>query len=287
VAELGNEIICRLIQIVMPALIVNIEMADKAVFNVPGILQQRTITLRRKPIESNSGGGSLSGAVLRTFLVAGYLSQCFSLYSSPYCGVELRLANVLSFRVRFSTISVYIHPELPHVADKLILSALNCAVVALCVVENEFEDNFTISRVLDSDSLPSRIELDHNGGGSSKLPMLRCYGFGMIRAIDTEKKLFYVITPVETDLLANVKVFALGHELQAPPILFDSKSYEPAPYMMELGKTVSRDHQKLYSPLRVITGSRRALSFQRNHSSNQIIGIKQQTKQVKHVKRLL
>ena len=45
---------------------------------------------------------------------------------------------------------------------------------------------------------------------------LRCYGFGFIRAIDMEKKLFYVVTPVTKDL-NRVKVFALGYELQTPP----------------------------------------------------------------------
>jgi len=146
------------------------------------------------------------------------------------------------------------------------------------------------SRILDSDSLPTRIELKNNGYDDARrsMPMLRCYGFGMVRAIDTEKKLFYIITPVEIDLLAKVKIFALGHELQAPPILFDSKSYEPAPYMMELGKTVSRDHQKLYSPLRIVTGGRRAMSFQRNHLSNQAIGGRppMNQKPKKQVKRL-
>ena len=40
--------------------------------------------------------------------------------------------------------------------------------------------------------------------------MLKCFGFGLIRAINPQRKLFYVLTPIEQKVLHQVNVFALG-----------------------------------------------------------------------------
>lgn len=53
--------------------------------------------------------------------------------------------------------------------------------------------------------------------------ILKCFGYGMIRAIDFEKKIFYLITPVDRSVLNSITVFALGPELHASPFLFDLK----------------------------------------------------------------
>lgn len=54
---------------------------------------------------------------------------------------------------------------------------------------------------------------------------MRCIGYGFVRSIDTNRKLFHIITPVEQLLLKSVNVFAIGHELHSSSILFDSKVY--------------------------------------------------------------
>lgn len=55
-----------------------------------------------------------------------------------------------------------------------------------------------------------------------QFPVLRCVGFGLIRAINPERRLFYIITPVEQRQLAQVDVLALGHCLNTPQLIFDT-----------------------------------------------------------------
>uniref|UniRef100_A0A915EIK5 Polyribonucleotide 5'-hydroxyl-kinase Clp1 P-loop domain-containing protein n=1 Tax=Ditylenchus dipsaci TaxID=166011 RepID=A0A915EIK5_9BILA len=234
VEGIGHDLMCSLIKCVNPLMLINVSLDGVLPFMVPKDLQQKTVTLKRQRTMNNFGG-HLNPAMLRQFLMAGYMAQCFSLYPSPFC-VELRLANVLSFRVRFGSVSVYFHPELAHVSDSLILCPLNCAVVALC-------EAFVTTGVLDCPSLPTRLTLQKDEASAANA-MLRCYGFGMIRAIDVERKIFHVITPVEPELLTRIKVFALGHELQTPPIMFDLKGFEPAPYLVELGKKCQSTSRK-------------------------------------------
>jgi hypothetical protein len=45
---------------------------------------------------------------------------------------------MMPYRVRFTSTSIYMHPELYHVEDKLLLCALNCSFIALCRIENGF-----------------------------------------------------------------------------------------------------------------------------------------------------
>lgn len=124
---------------------------------------------------------------------------------------------------------------------------MNCSFVALCRIEPKFAQVsntqfyesflkfFTRKHLLGDESLPSRLELrydksasrDNSSKGSSETvssndqsevisveqemkPMLRCVGFALIRAISIQRKLFYLLTPVDHDVLRNVEVFAYG-----------------------------------------------------------------------------
>ncbi len=46
--------------------------------------------------------------------------------------------------------------------------------------------------------------------------LLQCYGFGVIRAIDIERRLFYVLTPVDRATLTRVNVFARSSTIDLP-----------------------------------------------------------------------
>ena len=91
--------------------------------------------------------------------------------------------------------------------------------------------NFEKKHLLNDSTLPSRLELlsdevntdetrdDEEGIITNEdiiplerniQPMLKCIGFGLIRAINPQRKLFYVLTPVEQKMLYQVNVFALG-----------------------------------------------------------------------------
>lgn len=61
----------------------------------------------------------------------------------------------------------------------------------------------------------------------SKVP--NCLGLGIVRGIDQEQDLLYILTPVPVKSLRNVDTLALG-QLEFPTVLLDSEVY-PTPYI--------------------------------------------------------
>lgn len=53
--------------------------------------------------------------------------------------------------------------------------------------------------------------------------VLRCVGFGFIRAIDLNERLFYVLTPVAEEVLPEVNVFAKGVNIDLPSVFFTQR----------------------------------------------------------------
>uniref|UniRef100_A0A914I248 Polyribonucleotide 5'-hydroxyl-kinase Clp1 P-loop domain-containing protein n=1 Tax=Globodera rostochiensis TaxID=31243 RepID=A0A914I248_GLORO len=291
IEDLGYDLMLKVIRIIKPNLISCIDMVGGGIsFEVPKQLLKITSRIRRSgdhpqlPPLGNS-------AVLRNLLVVAYFAQTFRQFKmkTPTVGADLRLADTLAtYRLPFRSVSIYIHPELINNEDSFMLSVLNCSFVALCRVEKEDEKWFERRHLLGDTSLPSRLLLrprvvdgdtapsPNRGGnlaengetieptewtdGAKQLPILRCVGFGLVRAINPERKLFYVITPVEQRHLGQVDVLALGHCLNTPELIFSTNPYgEAVPYLVELqqNKTIDERHKKLYSPLRVVTGSKR------------------------------
>lgn len=76
---------------------------------------------------------------MRDFRFTGYFAKCFN-HRTSSAGPELKLADVLSYRVRFPSVSIYFHPDIAPVSDRLIFCALNCTVVALCTIEDEYTE---------------------------------------------------------------------------------------------------------------------------------------------------
>ena len=105
--------------------------------------------------------------------------------------------------------------------------------------------------------------------------MLRCYGYGYIRAINPESKHFYVVTPVDRSTLPKVRVFSIGHELQDCPLLFDSRVrargldcvapsncpdcfQKGSPYVVDLVSSLGDHHTNMFAPQeRIITSNLR------------------------------
>lgn len=76
----------------------------------------------------------VTAAQLRGYLFGGYFAQCLrNVTVAP--SLHISLADVSPYCVRFSSVSIFIHPELTPVDDRLVLCALNCSVVALCSVD--------------------------------------------------------------------------------------------------------------------------------------------------------
>uniref|UniRef100_A0A915LVS4 Polyribonucleotide 5'-hydroxyl-kinase Clp1 P-loop domain-containing protein n=1 Tax=Meloidogyne javanica TaxID=6303 RepID=A0A915LVS4_MELJA len=210
---------------------------------IPNNYRRFTITTRKRESAIFTNSKHPTSAQLRNFQMAGYLAQLFTQERSLIERNQnnaLKLADLPAYRVRFCSVSIYIHPEFRYVDDKLMLCALNCSFVALCRIEEGFERNFDKKHLLDDPSLPSRLELRSDEVNTEESisgevfneeiiplernihPMLKCFGFGLIRAINPQRKLFYVLTPIKQKVLHQVNVFALGHCLNTPDmLLFD------------------------------------------------------------------
>ncbi|CAK5076586.1 unnamed protein product [Meloidogyne enterolobii] len=260
ITDLGYDLMLRVLNTVKPH------------FLIPNNYRRFTITTRKRESAIFTNSKHPTSAQLRNFQMAGYLAQ---LFTQERALIErnqnnaLKLADLPAYRVRFCSVSIYIHPEFRYVDDKLMLCALNCSFVALCKIEEGFERNFEKKHLLDDLSLPSRLELlsdevnteeSISGGEINEEiiplernihPMLKCFGFGLIRAINPQRKLFYVLTPIEQKVLHQVNVFALGHCLNTPDmLLFDPNVGSPAPYIVELDSGLQIHHKKFFSPLR-------------------------------------
>lgn len=288
IEDLGYDLMLRMLGAIKPTILVNLEWTHGMLnFTIPANYRKITTTLRRSTgsLYLPQITTKLTSAQLRSFRIAAYLSQLFLRIERPFLNI-LRISDLPAYRVRFSTIAIYIHPELRFVEDKYMLCVLNCSFVALCTIETQFEKFFERKHLLDNESFPTRLELrsdklvpldnvdvsrvtgelsDTEDNDSDVLPVeqnmvpiLRCVGFALIRAISNQRKLFYLITPVEHEILRQVNVFAYGHCLNTPDIIFDTNLYEAAPYLVELDSGLKETQKKFFSPLRTVTGAKRS-----------------------------
>ncbi|XP_034237625.1 polynucleotide 5'-hydroxyl-kinase NOL9 [Thrips palmi] len=101
------------------------------------------------------------------------------------------------------------------------LSAFNANLVALCCVNPAEQDVVQ----LPESGFPSII---------SKLTTADCLGFGIVRGIDMDTRLMYLLTPVPSDVLASVNCLVLG-AINLPSSLYFSPPREPGavPYVIQ------------------------------------------------------
>uniref|UniRef100_A0A914R4Q8 Polyribonucleotide 5'-hydroxyl-kinase Clp1 P-loop domain-containing protein n=1 Tax=Parascaris equorum TaxID=6256 RepID=A0A914R4Q8_PAREQ len=171
---------------------------------------------------------TLTPAAIRNLLILGYMAP---LCPTPSLG---SLGDAAPYAVPFGRIAVNLNPGLGSVPDTHLLAVLNCAFVALCSV---------------------RWEEDH-----IKDVVLQCVGFGFIRAIDLNERLFYVLTPVAEEALPEVNVFAKGVNIDLPNVFFTQRRSVEAPYVLADNKGPASD---MYSELAVISCHKRAQSNRR------------------------
>jgi len=202
------------------------------------------------PYSSEQQHGKVTAATHRSRNITGYLAHClvrsYSTQVSSFSEVSVRM-------VSFDYISIFIHPS-NLVDDSCYLAALNMSTVALCSIPEEFEDSYESSRLMNNDNLPKKIlkKLD-----SKVEPFLRCYGYGLIRAISMEKKKIYLITPTSQNELKNVTVLSLGEEICTPRWIFEAQATVNAPYLMQTTSGRSEAFNKLSMPLKIVSGHKR------------------------------
>ncbi|KAL6738548.1 hypothetical protein Aduo_012088 [Ancylostoma duodenale] len=147
-------------------------------------------------------------------------------------------------------VTVCVPDDYSYVDDRYFFATLNVQIVALC---SELSDQpLEVRRILGDETLPN-VSITHPSS-----PVLNCHGFGLIRAIDLDKKLFYFLTPLSLTELAKVTVFARGTDIMVPQHLLECQPATNVPYLSRPAlASVSGIISDLYGGLRNVRPGRR------------------------------
>ncbi|XP_066493635.1 polynucleotide 5'-hydroxyl-kinase NOL9 isoform X1 [Tiliqua scincoides] len=134
-----------------------------------------------------AGDGRTHSSVLRDMAILGYLGQL----QPPDVESVLPLHSLLPYQVPFNAVALkVIHAD---VAPAHILYSVNASWVGLCRILDE---------VHCKDNRPILL---------TQTPICDCLGFGIVRGVDMEKKLYYVLTPVAPENLRQVNCLLIGN----------------------------------------------------------------------------
>lgn len=140
----------------------------------------------------------------------------------------LTLASMPPYAVPFQSVSLYSPPGFVDgiaevepacgtegdFASDDVLDALNGSIVGLCCRE---------------DGIASSTQSQNRSG----VPNLHCVGLGIIRSIDRERKLFFVLTPVHQSILSSVTVFVGGSIGLPLELVFRGTNADSFPFISE------------------------------------------------------
>ncbi|XP_034948907.1 polynucleotide 5'-hydroxyl-kinase NOL9 [Chelonus insularis] len=127
----------------------------------------------------------------REIAMLSYLSQIVKKDIKTWAGRNtlLSINAVIPYEVPFDSIKISLEPP----TTTSVLSVINGNIVALC------GDNIFDTQQQESSELQS-----HYPKVLSRAPLTTCYGFGIIRGVDMEKKKIYVNTPLSISMLSHV-----------------------------------------------------------------------------------
>ncbi|XP_063001270.1 polynucleotide 5'-hydroxyl-kinase NOL9 isoform X1 [Elgaria multicarinata webbii] len=150
------------------------------------------------PGAGGSGNGRTHSSILRDMAVLGYLSQL----QPPDTDPVLPLHSLAPYQVPFSAVALrVIHAD---VAPAHVLYSANASWVALCQVPDE---------------------IPRKSGGPvllTQTPICDCLGFGIVRGVDMDKRLYYILTPVAPENLRLVNCLLIGN-IPIPNCIFLSQ----------------------------------------------------------------
>ncbi|XP_033924055.1 polynucleotide 5'-hydroxyl-kinase NOL9 [Melopsittacus undulatus] len=134
-----------------------------------------------------AGEARVHSGILRDMSMLGYLGQL----QAPDIGSVLPLHSLVPYQVPFSAVALrVIHTD---VAPTNIMYAVNASWVGLC-------------------RIPEEIRCQTDGPVLLvQTPVCDCLGFGIVRGVDMEKKLYYILTPVPPHSLRLVNCLLLGN----------------------------------------------------------------------------
>ncbi|XP_061868982.1 polynucleotide 5'-hydroxyl-kinase NOL9 isoform X2 [Colius striatus] len=139
------------------------------------------------PRAGAAGEARVHSGILRDMSILGYLGQL----QSPDMGTVLPLHSLVPYQVPFSAVALrVIHTD---VAPTNIMYAVNAGWVGLC-------------------RIPDQVRAQGDGPVLlTQTPLCDCLGFGIVRGVDMEKKLYHVLTPVPPESLRLVNCLLLGN----------------------------------------------------------------------------
>ncbi|XP_075629223.1 polynucleotide 5'-hydroxyl-kinase NOL9 [Balearica regulorum gibbericeps] len=133
-----------------------------------------------------AGEARVHSGILRDMSILGYLGQL----QSPDIGAVLPLHSLVPYQVPFNAVALrVIHTD---VAPTNIMYAVNAGWVGLC-------------------RIPDEIRCQTDGPVLlTQTPVCDCLGFGIVRGVEMEKKLYHILTPVPPENLRAVNCLLLG-----------------------------------------------------------------------------
>jgi polynucleotide 5'-kinase involved in rRNA processing len=209
--------------------------------------------------------GTIPAASLRTIRLGSYfvpdvnlwdrllLEQLDDRLHQGWMDDECAIAHILAaerpYCVPFESVNFYlIGTDRQDVrSEDMVLKALNASIVGLCCRSTTTTNNNNIAAVGAGSNTPN----DDTEGGDFhdetqddiSVPPMRddvCLGLGLIRSIDIQHRLFYILTPVSPTLLPKVTSL-VGGNIETPlQFLFRGCHAESFPYL------TIRDHNHNY-----------------------------------------
>eukprot|EP01083_Nonionella_stella_P113916 336296_1 len=133
--------------------------------------------------------------------------------------LSVHLASSRPYVVPFRSVEIcFLHEQ---VQPDHILNALNGTIVSLAVRNSDISECSVCPSIETNDGLKCHFAS----------PICNSLGLGLIRAIDTEKKLFYVLTPIPSDQLTSVNLFLRGNIETPLSFMFQACDWQASPYL--------------------------------------------------------
>ena len=136
------------------------------------------------------------------------------------------LASSLPYSIRFHKLLVHV-VQTSQLPDTEAVHVINGSIVGLCRV--------VMNSLISSDSPPLTSSLGPLSSTSSSLrmyngdtPIVPCLGLGIVRSIDVEKGLLYLLTPLPLERLKGVNMLVRGN-IQLPRELLLSRNFSEVP----------------------------------------------------------
>ncbi|XP_075762672.1 polynucleotide 5'-hydroxyl-kinase NOL9 isoform X2 [Pelodiscus sinensis] len=153
------------------------------------------------PGAGNAGEARVHSSILRDMAMLGYLGQLQPLETRSV----LPLHSLIPYQVPFNAVALrVIHTD---VAPTQIMYSVNASWVGLCRILDEVRCQTDGPILL------------------TQTPVCDCLGFGIIRAVDTERKLYHILTPVPPENLRLVNCLLLG-SITIPDCVFTNQGPE-------------------------------------------------------------